>query len=189
MQHEKGSGPINIFDVPVDRPLYYATYWISPCSAGGLIVISLLGQSSSVKSDQDVSDLKLVDDISKTLDHVSQKVECTVAGQAAEILRYLRTCYQGTYSGPETFEAAIPYFGKVRIRHVKNSLPSNPAQPDSPGNSSTAPYLNFLEFSIGRSLAGDALPDAELGVDWTSVLDANTSTYDWNCVFDNVSYS
>jgi hypothetical protein len=93
--------------------------------------------------------------------------------------KQLSTCYQGTYSGPETFEAVIPYFGKVRIRHVKNSLPSNPAQPDSPGNSSTAPYLNFLEFSI----------DAELGVDWTSVLDANTSTYDWNCVFDNVSYS
>ena len=154
-----------------------------------LLIINLLGQLSSGKSNQDISDWKLVTEVSKTLDYVSRELECSVAGQAAQLLDYLSSSYQGSYSGPEVYEAVIPYFGKIRIRQAKRAAASNSTTLSSPENPPTPSSLNSLEFSIGQIPTGESWADEEIGIDWTSVLDADTTTYDWNYVFNNVGSS
>jgi hypothetical protein len=151
-----------------------------------LVIINLLGNSFSGDADQDVSDCKLVNDVSKTLDHVSRQLECPVAGQAAQLLEYLSSSYQGSYSGPEVYEAAIPYFGKVRIRQHKNSSYSNSTSFNSPENPPTLSGLESVEFSIGQLPGGGSWSEAEVGTDWASVLNTDTTTYDWNYIFNNV---
>lgn len=154
-----------------------------------LIIINLLAQSSSINYEQDASDWKLVSDVTKTLDQVSREMECCVAGQAAQLLDYLSTSYQGTYSGPEVYEAVIPYFGKIRIQPAKKSPHYDSTILNAPDNHLTPAYLNSLEFSIGQFPTGNSLSDAELAIDWASILDTDSTTYDWNYVFDNVGSS
>jgi hypothetical protein len=127
--------------------------------------------------------------VSKTLDYVSRELECSVAGQAAQLLDFLSSSYQGSYSGPEVYEAVIPYFGKVRIRQAQRHSASNSTQLSSPQNPPTPSSLDSLEFSIGQISAGHSWAEAEVGIDWTSVLEADTTTYDWSYVFNNVGSS
>lgn len=154
-----------------------------------LIIINLLQQSSSVTSNEDTSDWKLVSDVSEAMDLVSREMECSVAGQASQLLQYLCSSCRGTYSGPEAYEAVIPYFGKVRIRQTKRSPNSNLTSVSTPNSLPTTPCLNSLEFSVGQFPSGDTMLDAELGIDWTSVLDTDNTAYDWNYVFDNIGCS
>lgn len=146
-----------------------------------VLIIHLLGQSPHDMSTQDVSDWILVNDVRKSLDRVSHQLECSVAGQAAQLIEYLSSSYHGTYSGPEVYEAVIPYFGKIRI-HQSKKLSSTASTVHSEPENSSALGLDTLEFSIGKATV-DTWSDAEMGVDWTTVLDTDT-TYDWNYVFN-----
>jgi hypothetical protein len=164
-------------------------------SSAVMLIINLLSQPAPSVYGQDAIDWDLADVVSKYLNHVSREMECSVASQAARLLDYLSMSYQGTYSGPELYEAVIPYFGKVRIRQVQNARPINSSALDYGQGPPTPPFLNAVEFSANFStsvaqLGGrDYFTDAELGVDWTSILDMETSNYDWTYVFDSTGLS
>jgi hypothetical protein len=164
-------------------------------TAAVLIIINLLSRSISLRSDQEASDWALVKDVSDSLHQVSRQMECSVADQAAQLLDYLSMCYRGTYSGPEVYEAVIPYFGKIRIRQVKKSPPIDSAPSNLPRDHLIPLSLNTVEFSadltppVSHIPAGDYFSDAEMGIDWTSNLDIDSPTYNWNYVFDNIGTS
>lgn len=160
-------------------------------SAAVMLIINLLSQPAPSVYGQDAIDWDLADGVSKYLNHVSREMECGVASQAGRLLDYLSMSYHGTYSGPEVYEAVIPYFGKVRLRQLQNTRPVHSTTLDYPQEPVTPPFLNTVEFSanfctsVGQLGGRDFYSDAELGVDWTSILDMDTSNYDWNYVFDS----
>jgi hypothetical protein len=80
-----------------------------------VIIIDLLSQPSPDSLQDQVGDWQLVSFTAAALKHVSEVTDCVVAKQAAQLLEYLLQARDCTYSGPQTYEAVIPYFGKVRI--------------------------------------------------------------------------
>ena len=96
--------------------------------------------------------------------------------------------HHGTYSGPEGYEAVIPYFGKVTIGRMKRNV----SQTQSSDIQTSAPQQlsNMVEFSANTFMlfsqepsSGYSYSDTELGVDWTSIFDVDRS-YDWNQAFE-----
>jgi hypothetical protein len=165
-------------------------------TAAVLIIINLLSSSIPVRSDQEARDWVLVKDVIEILHQVAREMECSVADQAAQLLDYLSMCYRGNYSGPEVYEAIIPYFGKMRIRQqVKKSTPIDSAPSNLPQDHLILPSLNTVEFSadftppVSHFPVGDYFSDAEMGIDWTSNLDMDSPAYNWNYVFDNIGTS
>lgn len=166
-------------------------------SAAMVIVIDLLSSQSPSRRDasRQAEDWELVHGVTGTLKHVSREIECSVAGQAAQLLEYLAMARHGTYSGPERYEAVIPYFGKVRIsrpgRAVSSSLSQTETTTPSSGPPVPAPQPvpNMVEFSANSFVpfspnpTAGGLSDAELGIDWTSVFDVD-SNYDWSQLFE-----
>lgn len=160
-------------------------------SAAIVIVINLLSQSSTRDILQEAEDWKLIHDITKTLKHISRAMECAVAGQAAQLLEYLSMACHGTYSGPEGYEAVIPYFGKVRISQLRRAASQTESTPPSDVQiHAPQPFSNTIEFSsnsfipFSQNFTADYLSEAELSVDWTSVFGVDTN-YDWSQLFDN----
>ncbi|KAL2009381.1 hypothetical protein VTN00DRAFT_7575 [Thermoascus crustaceus] len=168
-------------------------------SAAMVIVIDLLSSKSSHSdASQQAEDWELVHGVTRTLKHVSREIECSVAGQAAQLLEYLSMARHGTYSSPERYEAVIPYFGKVRISRPARAAASSSSQTElstTPPNGSgpqlppPQPFPNMVEFSANAfvpfspNATADGLSDAELGIDWTSVFDVD-SNYDWSQLFE-----
>ncbi|KAK5498669.1 hypothetical protein LTR83_003977 [Exophiala xenobiotica] len=88
--------------------------------------------TSKIKRDafEEAQDWDLVHSVSGTLQEVSKRLNCNVAGQGTDVLERLSMARYGKYppggtgSDSETFEVVIPYFGKVRIgRVVKKPAP------------------------------------------------------------------
>ncbi|KAK7960658.1 Fungal specific transcription factor [Apiospora saccharicola] len=108
-------------------------------SAAMVIIIHLLALSQPPTPNTTTTDLhdqardwERVSHTASTLKKVSEVMDCPVAQQAHEVLHYLLQARDGTYSGPQTYEAVIPYFGKVRI-----SRPRAPEVSLSPPSSSS----------------------------------------------------
>ncbi|TVY73556.1 Dehydrocurvularin biosynthesis regulator [Lachnellula suecica] len=155
-------------------------------SSAVLIVIELISQPSDCIY-QEGEDWGLVQNVTQHFDSVAAGMECSVAGQAAQLLEYLSMAHQGTYTGPEGYEAVIPYFGKVRIGKMKGTQPTM-----SMNGQINAPQLftNTIEFDSSSFMpfsqdptAGYNFTDAELGFDWTSTFD-DSKIYDWSQAFE-----
>ncbi|KAE8446611.1 hypothetical protein EG329_011804 [Mollisiaceae sp. DMI_Dod_QoI] len=152
------------------------------------LIIKILSSTSSCLNSNE-RDWQLVQSVTSGLGKVAQAMECSVASQAAQILEYLTAAHHGTYSGPSQFEAVIPYFGKVKINRLQpgNLVPGTTPtdyQLDSPLQfPSTIDFAanSFAPFSWNETQ--DFLSGAELGVDWTSMMDDGIS-YDWNQHFE-----
>jgi hypothetical protein len=156
-----------------------------------VIVINLLSQSYTRDVHQEAEDWKLIHGITRTFKHISREMECTVPGQAAQLLEYLSIARHGTYSGPEGYEAVIPYFGKVRISQLGRAASQTDSTPPTDLQIHTPQtFSNSIEFSansfipFSQGFTADYLSGAELGVDWTPVLGVDTN-YDWNQLFNN----
>ncbi|KAI9735792.1 MAG: hypothetical protein M1834_001256 [Cirrosporium novae-zelandiae] len=183
-------------------------------NAAMVLVINLLSSPSSPQRDlyhQEVEaeDWQRIHDITKTLNHVSRTMECTVAAQAAQLLQYFSMVRQGTYAASEGYSAVIPYFGKIRISPGTITPPNNlqhqipmpqQAHPFSSPTIELSTNLFNIPFTQFPSLNNPSMTDhfsfseTELGIDWTSaasVFDAGginqNYDYDWNQLFDNIS--
>jgi hypothetical protein len=162
-------------------------------SSAVVIVIHLLLQNPATNVYQDVEDWKLVHCTIRNFEYISRKLECTVASQAAQLLENLSTAHHGSYDPMEDYEAVIPYFGKVRISRpsgfisqTESTLGSN-IQSHEPQLQSNTIELSGSPFMCFNDQSGALyLSDAELGVDWTSIVDINT-TYDWSQLFYNTA--
>jgi hypothetical protein len=159
------------------------------CSGALVLIINLLSQPSQLTPQEASSDWELIHQVIKFQKYLSEGIECRIATQAAQLLEYLSSLYDGTYSGPEYYEAVIPLFGRVRISHPKKSphIELNTVQVQG---DQLLPQSQFVEFSANSlgpfdmASTGEYLPEAELGADWTGNFDVGN--YDWNQVFDGI---
>jgi hypothetical protein len=157
-------------------------------TAAVVLVIDLLNQSAKLETHQEASDWDLVHDVTKSLKLVSETMECTVAGQALHLLEHLSTFREGAYEGPENYEAIIPMFGRVRINRprTRKMEPATSSLYQS-GYQFEEPFMPTVEISANSfapfGMAGDILSEAELGIDWTSVMNVDYN-YDWSKTFD-----
>jgi hypothetical protein len=158
-------------------------------SSALVMVIGLVSQSPDCIY-QEAEDWGLIQSVIRQLQTVASGMECSVANQGAQLLEYLSMARSGTYSGPDGYEAVIPYFGKVRIGKMKRNESVAPLvvetkeTPLVDTNTMDFNTISFMPFSQ-ESLIQFPLTDAELGVDWTSVFDVdNNYNYDWSQVFD-----
>ena len=169
-----------------------------------IIIIDLLSHESSSTLEDQTRDWELVSYTTAILKNVSQIMECAVAGQAARLLQYILQAHDGLYSGPQSYEAIIPYFGKVRISRPQHNVEpvavtggstllsdtsSGTAQPpDSLPNLTYTfpPEIQFctdpfVAFTAGP--AADVFSDPELNDDWTTAFDGNNG-YEFNQVYN-----
>lgn len=158
-------------------------------SSALVMVIGLVSQSLGCIY-QEAEDWGLIQSVIRQLQMVATGMDCSVAGQGAQLLENLSMAYSGTYSGPDGYEAVIPYFGKVRVGKLKRNESEAPL---SVGSNETqllaTDTMDFNTISLvpfsQDSLFQSPFTDAELGVDWTSVFDVdNNYNYDWSQVFD-----
>ncbi|KAI0872226.1 hypothetical protein GGS24DRAFT_24500 [Hypoxylon argillaceum] len=178
-------------------------------SAVLVIVIDLLSRPPPDSLQDQADDWQLVSLTAASLKHVSKVMDCAVAQQAAQLLEYLLQARNSTYAGPQTYEAVIPYFGKVRISGRRMAeMPMDMVHSDHGGGlsmtigSASGSYqsapLSFPEsynsvpevqictnhfFPYGTTPATNAVPEPELSIDWTTALD-NIADYDFDQVFD-----
>lgn len=125
------SGPVPIICDLMDFQAFSATV---------TLVVDLLSSSSSsgtTSSKRDAheesQDWKLVHSVSGALQEVAKRLNCNVAGQGTDVLERLSMARYGKYPGDsETFEAVIPYFGKVRIGRVAKPAPAPALAPPTP---------------------------------------------------------
>ncbi|KAK9789188.1 hypothetical protein SCARD494_09387 [Seiridium cardinale] len=152
-------------------------------SSGLILAADLISHKSLWPREIEEQKWALVVGLVSELKHAASLLDHTVANQAAQLLEYLYSARHGAYTGPEIYEATVPYFGKVRIRRPQ---PRNPATqqivPDADCSVTWAPpstvafESNIFDFS--------PVPNpSELDVDWTSILNDHI-TYDWTGAFD-----
>lgn len=144
------------------------------------LVIDLLSRDEATDVAQLISDWDSIRSVTRTLKRVSIDIECNVAGQASQLLEYLASVHDGSYSGTEDYEAMIPYFGRIRIGHPNGSVSSS-------AQNSNSPTLNTIEFDA--NFVWDANSDhdflgTEMGVDWTSSV-PDQMTWDWNQTYEH----
>jgi hypothetical protein len=156
-------------------------------TAAVVLSIDLLSQTSQLETHQEASDWGLIHDLTRSLKSVSEAMECIVAGQAAQLLKILSSFRHGSYSGPENYEVVIPMFGRVRINHPKTLRSQNEVN-SLYDNGNFQQFMPKFEFSTNSfapfGMTGDIVSDAELGIDWTSILNVDTN-YDWSQTFNS----
>lgn len=157
-------------------------------SAALVLVINLLLNSLTSSFDQVTRDWKLVIDTTQTLKSIAETLSCKVAAQATQLLEYLTSLNDCTYSGPEEYEAVIPYFGKVRISQPRKEPGLNHSDFGAVSEIGNPPcFGNRVEFSTNsftRYPPSDYLSESELGVDWASTF-TMAEDYDWTQVFED----
>lgn len=124
------------------------------------------------------SDWTLIQEVTAALSAIHEARNCSVAGQAAELLNNLTAAHMRDWPCDLSYEADVPYFGKVRIHWPKQKAePSRPVPlSNSTGSIPNIAYpevdfnlhgLDSLDFGSGPDFAfGD-----ELNLDWTLKTD------------------
>lgn len=174
-----------------------------------LLIINLLGIGNTETpdasgSDHDSSDWDLIyclmRDLKKAVKGEESHGNNGVAAQALTVLEDLvkaRSCDEGRAPN-DTYQAVIPYFGKIRIRWGKGSRPhrasssatttpglpsmSNPHQLPTPSNSCGTPICNDPQLSFDnyfQPLPGDMQPWQDQSIDWNAMNDFELLN-DWN---------
>jgi hypothetical protein len=158
-------------------------------TAAIVLVLNLLSPSCTDPIHQQASDWERVHETTSNLQHVSGEMDCNVASQAATLLEYLSAAHQGIYDGPEIYEAVIPYFGSVRISRTRKVAPDMMKggwdEQELFGNTVEFNADSFVPFT--QNYMGDCLTEAELGVDWTAVLNADIG-YEWSQSFHSSGF-
>ncbi|KAH6658715.1 hypothetical protein BKA67DRAFT_513461 [Truncatella angustata] len=140
-------------------------------SAGIILITDLLSDRQLSTPEAKPEDWTLISGLICELKHVSHTLNHPVARQSVQILSYLFSAFNGTYQGPDIYEAIVPYFGRVCIRRP---------QPQTQNNS---PNTVSLESNVFNFCSIPDITEAELDIDWTSLLD-DTITFDWNGTFE-----
>ncbi|KAL8900432.1 MAG: hypothetical protein Q9207_005704 [Kuettlingeria erythrocarpa] len=176
-------------------------------TAAMLLIIDLLGISespSSVNMESDSGDwdliYRLMSDLQKAVKGEESRGNNGVTAQALTVLEDLVKARSHESQVPnETYQAVIPYFGKIRIRWGKrfrphrasssstatpNLLPStaSPNQMPTPADSSGTPISNDAQLSFDnyfQPLPGDMQPWQDQNIDWNAINDFELLN-DWN---------
>lgn len=179
-----------------------------------LLIINLLGNyesSAETSIDRNSSDWdlihSLIGDLQKTIEGEMGRGDNCVAAQALTVLQDLVKARFCNEMPPDaTYQAVIPYFGKIRIRCGKSFRPRHPSSSSSavtpnvpsmgqpsqlptPSDSSGTPYstnndpqLSFDNYF--QPLPGDMQPWQDNSIDWNTINDFELLN-DWNW-FGNV---
>ncbi|KAL8760861.1 MAG: hypothetical protein Q9184_002971 [Pyrenodesmia sp. 2 TL-2023] len=176
-------------------------------TAAMLLIIDLLGISeipTAANMENDSSDwdliYRLMDDLQKAVKGEESRGNNGVSAQALTVLEDLVKARSHECQAPnESYQAVIPYFGKIRIRWGKrfrphrasssstatpNPLPStaSPTQMPTPTDSSGTPISNDPQLSFDnyfQPLPGDMQPWQDQSIDWNAINDFELLN-DWN---------
>ncbi|MCJ1340446.1 hypothetical protein MMC09_005742 [Bachmanniomyces sp. S44760] len=111
-------------------------------NASMIIIVHLLSSSSPSDPEEEAKDWELVYSVTRDLKRVCKEIPGGVANQVVRLLedfsqaRY-RTCEN---AGEDTYEASIPYFGKIRIKWGKGY--TKPRKSSTTSTSATPSDLN-----------------------------------------------
>ncbi|KAL8937394.1 MAG: hypothetical protein Q9216_004447 [Gyalolechia sp. 2 TL-2023] len=176
-----------------------------------LLIIDLLGNRENSgetsmnrgSSDWDII-LNLIETLKQVLEGETGRHSDGVAAQAKTVLQdFVKVRYCNECNPPDaTYQAVIPYFGKIRIRCGKQfrgcgqsssstattpSMPSmgNPTQMPTPSDSAGTPFSSMsndpqLSFeNYFQPLPGDMQPWQDNSIDWSAMNDFELLN-DWN---------
>ena len=147
-------------------------------TAGMIIILALLEECSSCCD----SDWEIVSELIRVLDRTATEMPNGVATQAAQLLRELRDLRERECDSNETFQAVVPYLGKMKFRTPKTSrITQTSAGNDVVDDFVTQPMMGLETYS--RELESDlcGVP----GEEWTSMVDFGLQE-DWSWNFDSV---
>lgn len=161
-------------------------------TAAVVLIIGLLSDAAiSRQPVSDTADWHLVAAGARCLTQTAERLECTIAAQGVQVIEFLTKACRGDTTIPAKFETAIPFFGQVRINRA--AIPQPPAQTATEASGTEllpTEWLNTIEFSanvFGHNVPAEFGFDAELAVDWTSLVDFDT-TYDWSQAFGQADF-
>jgi len=158
-------------------------------SAGMVMAIDLLNQARQRRerpADDDSwsRDWVCVKSLVADLVETAEALDCSVASQGAQTLQFLYDVCHGTYNGPESYVASIPYLGRVRIRRPSVPIPGSQQELQSDLALPQQPLgeveitSNFFDLYLPHtSQVGD-----ELAVNWASPP-ALDESFDWTGYF------
>lgn len=153
-------------------------------SAGLILVTDLIAHQSLWRPEDQEQKWSLISTLILELKHAASLMDHPVADQAATLLDYLYSACHGVYSGPDVYEAEVPYFGKVLIRR-----PHSQAQGILEGSHPSTSVCDgtndwWSSVTLNTNIFGfDDATSTELDVDWTSMLDDRV-TYNWTGTFE-----
>lgn len=144
--------------------------------SGGVVLAADLSKRGQEKTQDDERIWELLGRLSSSLGRTAEELGCSVAIQAAEVLKNLYIISKGGYNGPDCYEMMIPYFGIMRIRAPKRpgqivqcgdwrtvSLSSDPNMVD----------FNMVDFSTDMfsfRFPSELQTAEELGQDWEDLV-------------------
>ena len=153
-------------------------------TAAMVLVVDLLGHSQSFgghDSQQEINDWDTIRRIIDVFKRVSRAMVCSAAEQAARLLEDFYTAYHSfPAQGKMTFEAVVPFFGKLRIERDQAAVSlTTPASatfggqtvPDSamnPFEAVTDPFVSFDGYF--QTLPGAFQPWQDFDANWASNL-------------------
>lgn len=154
-------------------------------SAGLVLATDLISRHADRSTEAEEQKWEVILHLVCELRYASTLLDYPVVARAAQLLEYLHQARHGMYDGPAVYEAAIPYFGKVRIRSPTPRASLRDQTPVSSTLSERDAFSGVVELSTNM-FGYNQLPcqlSGEFDMDWTEILDADV-TYDWNGVFD-----
>lgn len=175
-----------------------------------VLILHILGRSSScaIDPEEENRDWNIIYTTTRTMKRVSEDMKCNVATQAARMLEdFGRARHFDCSSSPEnnSYEAVIPYFGKLRLRrghkfHRPATSSVTPGYSDQlqtpPDSISTGselyegPLVSIDSYFQPLPFSEDTQSSNGMGADWTSTINMDLRD-DWSWFLngpENVSY-
>ncbi len=152
-------------------------------SAAMVLAVDMLCQPGRPPHDQAVAaeDWNLIETVARDMKNTSAAIDCMVASQGAHTLELLLMIHNGNDTGPERYDAVIPYFGRVRISCEQMKGPPEPAAGEYQGVGGLGTMSPTLQFSAATNfnldIPFDFCSDLELQCDWT--MDMDMQSFDW----------
>ncbi|CAG9982531.1 unnamed protein product [Clonostachys byssicola] len=148
--------------------------------SGGIVLAADLIKRGQGKKPDDERIWELLRELSSRLGQTAEELGCSVATQAAEVLRNLYSISRGEYHSPDSHEIMIPYFGIMRIR-----APNPPGQERFQAwrKVSLSSDPNIVDFSTDMfsfRFPSELQTAEELGQDWEDLVA--------NPMYDNDGY-
>lgn len=161
-------------------------------SATIILIVGLLTQPASSRNPcKEARDWALVDKVIHYLARIAERLQCSVAAQSFQSLEHLKKACRGDAGVLEKYEVVIPFFGQVRISRAEPIQSEGQSVAATAGHDSTSDqWYSNIEFSanpFGQTLPAGLGVGAELGVDWTSLMDVDMS-YDWSQTFGQADF-
>ena len=164
-------------------------------TAAMVLILNLLGYSEYSQTHdtaQEEKDWEIVYSVTRDLKRVSEEKVCSVATQAARTLEDFCGARYGCEEDVHSYEAVIPYFGKIRIEPGKGfGLPTGcspasqhtqqlPTPPEAAQESLVQPNADpLVSFDSYLQPLSEDESRNQLGTDWASMVDLDLRE-DWN---------